>query len=284
MARASFVLLGIVLGGGPPAVPRAVAPTGERTSLAAREGRVLVPAGAFLMGSSEQDLAEAALLCVRDGVPEAACAEEQLQDELPVHEVRLPAFRIDRTEVTNADYARCVRSGECRSPMQFPGDRRFDGERYPVVGVSWSDAAAFCRWTAGRLPTEAEWERAARGLSARIFPWGRTWNPHLANHGRFGIAPGDGGDGFRHTAPVGSYPDGASALGILDLAGNVWEWTTDWYEEYEPDPAAPSGHVYRAIRGGSWTSPAHHLRVTTREAAPPEYRSLEIGLRCAQDD
>jgi formylglycine-generating enzyme required for sulfatase activity len=210
---------------------------------------------------------------------------------MPARDVRLAAYRIDRTEVTAGAYGRCVQAGVCRSPVQFPGDHRFDGPTQPVVGVSWDDAVSYCRWVGARLPTEAEWERAARGVDGRTFPWGRAWNPSLSSHGRFDSVGSDAfaadrSDGYRFTAPVGSFPDGASPYGLVDMAGNAWEWVLDWYGEYEPAPVsggAATPRLFRVLRGGSWTSPGTWQRTTMRYQALPQYRSLEIGFRCAED-
>ena len=291
MLRISILAFGLF---GPLPLVRDAARTGETVELGvARSARVRIPAGPFRMGSDEDDIAAVELLCMREGVDERVCSGVNYVDEMPVREVRLAAYRIDRTETTVAAYGRCVQAGVCRSPLQFPADHRFDGATQPVVGVSWADAGNYCHWTRGRLPTEAEWERAARGTDQRTFPWGRAWNPALSNHGRpgrasLGGADPDDRDGFRFTSPVGSFRDGAGPSGVLDMAGNAWEWVADYYgAEYDPDatiaPRGPATGVYRVIRGGSWATPSFLERAAMRSQGLPDQRSLELGFRCAED-
>lgn len=263
------------------------APTGGVAELGvARAPRILVPAGRFRVGSLPEDIARVELLCIREGGSERSCSGELFLVETPDHEVSVPAFRIDRTEVTVAAYGRCVQAGMCASPLAFAGDTRFDGPAQPVVGVSWDDAAQYCAWTGGRLPTEVEWERAARGAAARTFPWGETWNPSLSNHGKFDVTGGfspDDRDGFRYTAPVGSFPDGASPYGVLDLAGNVAEWVEDFFEDYDEPRPPVTPRIYRVLRGGAWTAPAPYQRGAARTGALPNYQGMDVGFRCAAD-
>ena len=161
---------------------------------------VYVPEGSFLMGSADGDL-------------------DAYDSEFPQHQVTLDAFWLDQTEVTNGQYERCVADGECRANYDYGSD--FTGENQPVVGVSWDDAADYCAWAGGQLPTEAQWEYAARGPESLTYPWGDS-APDLTllnydwNVGR--------------TTDVGSYPAGASWVGVLDMAGNVYEWVADWYD------------------------------------------------------
>ncbi|MBK8481416.1 MAG: formylglycine-generating enzyme family protein [Proteobacteria bacterium] len=216
-------------------------------------------------------------------------------DERPPRRLWLEAFAIDRFEVTRGRYAGCVRSGRCRPPQVYDGPR---GENLPVVGVSWEDASAYCAWRGGRLPTEAEWERAARGSTPRVYPWGDALRCDRANFGNFA---GDGlcaGKNPGHVVAVGSYPRGASPEGVLDLAGNVWEWVADAYGPYDqrvvrnprgpakPRPGAEAadglGRQTRVVRGGSCCSYFSLPRTSNRLHFPPDYVDVDLGFRCAR--
>ena len=182
--------------------------------------------------------------------------EKGFSRERPVHEVSLDAFWIDGTEVTNAQYALCVNSGSCEL-SQYADDTDYNGDNHPVVGVSWFDAAAYCEWADAQLPTEAQWEYAARGPQGLAYPYGDNFDGELANScdtqcvlmSRIELFD----DGYKITAPAGSYPDGASWAGALDMSGNVREWVNDWYgknyysilyadygENPVPNPVGPS--------------------------------------------
>jgi formylglycine-generating enzyme required for sulfatase activity len=228
--------------------------------LAAPPDMVAVPAGPFTMGGGDE------------------------ADERPAHRVWLSAFFIDRDEVTRADYARCVGDGVCRSPALASSDP--EPSRLPVTGVDWRDAEAYCRWARKRLPTEAEWEKAARGTDGRPYPWGRTPRCDQANFGNFegeGRCPRNPG----RPAPVGSYP-GASPYGARDLAGNVWEWVADPYDpDYyrrspARDPRGPTSGSRRVVRGGACCSMFGLPRASNRLAFPEDYRDIDIGFRCAR--
>jgi formylglycine-generating enzyme required for sulfatase activity len=224
-------------------------------------------------------------------------------DEIPPHKVQINAFWIDQVEVTNGMYSLCVDVGTCRPPVNLSSDNRFDYfgnpefRDYPVVQVSWTDANVYCQWAGRRLPTEAEWERAARGDDMRTFPWGDE--PPNANNSNSGNSVGD-------TSRVGSYAEGASPFGALDMAGNVWEWVADFYKAnyYESSPAEnPSGpenttgNNFRVIRGGSFQDTLLSLRISNRGyevgpdpfVLPPDeaaygHSSAKIGFRCAGDN
>ena len=220
---------------------------------------VLVPAGEFLMGSTDADT-------------------DADSDEKPQHKVYLDAFYIDQTEVTNAEYKRFVDATGHRAPDHWTNGQIPAGlENHPVVYVSWEDANAYAQWAGKRLPTEAEWEKAARGTDGRIYPWGNTWDSAKCNSG-------DGGPG--KTTPVGSYPAGASPYGALDLAGNVWEWCADWYGEgyYQTSPAnnprGPDSGSYRVLRGGSWIINRGDIRAADRLRFDPGLRDYNLGFRC----
>ena len=258
---------------------------------------VRVPAGAFLMGSEPAEI-EAAWR--RFGWPEAA--KRQADAETPAHRVELGEFRIYRDEVTVAQYRRFAEA--TGRPMPDRPEWGWE-DRHPVVNVSWDDAAAYCAWAGGRLPTEAEWERAARadatgvdGKPRRLFVWGDAAPagqggcgnlPDAALHARFPdreIFP-EYQDGFTFTAPAGSFP--ANSLGLHDMAGNVFEWCADWFaRDYYPaspakNPTGPARGHFRVLRGGSWLSNPYGLRVAYRYYELPGYRSYYVGFRVVLD-
>lgn len=264
------------------------------------ERRVRITGGRFAMGSTPSEMMQAVKLCEREPLG-AGCDPQGLRidgvgpwirAEGHTHQVTLTDFELDRTEVPVRAYARCVGAGGCSPPSYPPGDTRFDRPAFPVTHVRWEDADSYCKWIGGRLPTEAEWEHAARGRANHTFPWGDIYNPHLANHGAWADDPTDGRDGFVGLAPIGSFPDGATATGLLDMAGNASEWVSDWYDRDEEGygyglgaqvnpkgPAfSPYGHV---MRGGSYREAAHWLRTAARRAWPLPTR--ETGFRCAYD-
>jgi formylglycine-generating enzyme required for sulfatase activity len=220
---------------------------------------VLIPAGEFLMGSTDAD-------------------KDAASDEKPQHKVYLDAYDIDLTEVTNTMYRACVEAGVCSKPSCSYYDDSGRAQ-HPVVCVDWNQAVAYCEWRGARLPTEAEWEKAARGTDGRIYPWGESIECDRANYGGTYGCVGD-------TTKVGSYPSGASPYGLLDMAGNVWEWVQDWYLEtfYQntpfENPLGPSSGEYRVLRGGSWYGNDNYLRVAVRYNLNPTGQISSIGFRC----
>ena len=233
-----------------------------------------VPAGEFTMGSDSNS------------------------DEQPIHKVTLDAFWIDQTEVTNKMYSSCVEAGVCEEPTNagsyshssYYGNAEFYD--YPVIYVDWNMAKTYCEWADRRLPTEAEWEKAARGENANVYPWGNTFDGSLVNfcdtNCSFSYADKSSDDGFADVAPVGSYPNGASVYGALNMAGNVREWVNDWYSEtYDSsspssNPEGPSSGQYRALRGGSWISGDDVVRSSVRYGNGPTDSDDDIGFRCSR--
>ena len=276
-------------------LPRATEGAVPGRTLALRpplEGRVPIPGGTFLMGARESDLRAVIPLCDHEPLG-SLCGDKgygrRFQWEAPVHPVTLSSFELDRTEVTVAAYERCVASDACPAPRWKPHDPRYDRPDFPVTFVDWDAAGAYCAWAGGRLPTEAEWEYAARGPEERRFPWGDVYNPYLSNHGSLSTDALDATDGFLGLAPVGSFPDGRTPTGLYDMAGNVAEWVADRFEDmprgygYEAgaqvNPTGPTTGATHVIRGGDYTEGAPGLRTTAR--ARFSGVSPSIGFRCA---
>ncbi len=279
---------------GGPAKARHRAATKQRVLVLRAPGSpmVLLRSGTFRIGSTPVEVARARLLCQFEP-RRADCRNPRVfrslfTDEMRAHKVTLRPFWIDRNEVTNREYRRCVRVGRCRAPGYAAARAWLARDDHPVTLVSWHDAQRYCRWRGARLPTEAEWERAARGLERRQFPWGNVFNPKILNHGRFALDPLDSSDGFAELAPVGSFPQGNTPEGIADLAGNVEEWVADRYEPgYRRgkvrNPQGPTAGDWRVVRGGSYQSGRPWLRASARDYDLPTKRRSWRGFRCARD-
>jgi formylglycine-generating enzyme required for sulfatase activity len=244
---------------------------------------VYITAGYFLMGSAEQD----GIVGLEVGL-----------DEMPQHQVYVKGFYIDRYEVTNGQYYEFVKATGGYTPAtwdyrQHPSGKSWPldtpppgEENYPVTDIDWYDADAYCKWASKRLPTEAEWEKAARGTDGRIWPWGNVFDSAKVNTLE---------SGKNWSMPVGSYSEGISPYGIHDMIGNAWEWTASWYQAYPGSELqrAAFGEKYRVLRGGSYLTPVQPFaRVTHRYAPqllPMELRDsnwhigFDVGFRCAKD-
>jgi len=237
------------------------------TRVSEKDGMVMVyvPTGEFLMGSADSDKAAQS-------------------DEKPQHTVYVDAFWIDRTEVTNAQYKKCAQAGACKA-SGYAGDSKYNGDDQPAVGVDWNRAQACCQWAGRQLPTEAQWEKAARGAQAdgRIYPWGNQ--PATCE---YAVMKDGSGSGCGKDAPwpVGGKPKGVSPYGALDMAGNVWEWVADWYDEKyyanspSRNPIGPSSGQYRVLRGGSFVYDAQNVRGAYRGGNLPGHWYWNLGFRC----
>lgn len=231
-----------------PAETPTPAPTPE-----APEGMVYVPTGAFQMGTNDTG-----------GIVPG--------DQSPQHEVTIPAFFIDKTEVTNAQYKKYCDATKYPTPPDWLDGKILAGqENWPVLRVNWWEAVAYAKWAGKRLPTEAEWEKAARGTDARQYPWGNGgWDGDKVVAGS--------------PAPVGSKPAGASPYGALDMAGNAYEWTADWYEAYPKSTAKTNffGRIFKVIRGGSYDGSPNLGETFFRSPMRPQSRNVWVGFRCAK--
>jgi formylglycine-generating enzyme required for sulfatase activity len=252
--------------------------------LAVAPERIVVPSGDVQLGSQPEAL-EAALALCRDErrYGAASCVLERFALELSPSRHHVASFAIDRTEVRRVDYLRCVARGLCTPPREVRPRSAPEDPRLPITGVALAAAEAYCRAVGGRLPTELEWARAAQGDDERAFPWGDGADAGRANHGR-PPALADDADGFPALAPVGSFPAGASPFGVLDLAGNVWEWTAS-LPRAEDRALMPSlgAEAWRVLRGGSFLSPLDEVRAAVRHLAATDTAARDLGFRCAHD-
>lgn len=238
---------------------------------------LLIPAGEFLMGTTAEEASQM--------VAQYGWRQDRCYDESPGHVVYLDTFSICRYPVTVAQYARYLEATAAPIPDCW-GDLRFMAPDQPVIGVSRSEAIAYAAWAGLRLPTEAEWEKAARGADGRRWPWGNNWDPARLNSAESGIG---------HPTPVDQYAAAGniSPYGVCDMAGNVWEWCldryqTDYYADSPPENPRcnrPEIHydAHYVLRGGSWYSPGERARCTARYDRFDAKRRRHIGFRCAKD-
>jgi formylglycine-generating enzyme required for sulfatase activity len=242
---------------------------------------VYVPSGAFTMGSTDQQLAD-----LKKKYPNT----DDFDGEVPQRKVTLDAYWIGKFEVTNAQFDKFSKASNYvtdidkkrkPSPINPRTGKRFSrigNDNQPVVWMSWNDAAAYCKWAGGRLPTEAEWEKAARGTDGRIFPWGNQWDGSRCHSSE---------SRQMKTVPVGSFPQGVSPFGCHDMAGNVAEWCADWFDKdsYRNAPAknpkGPKSREMRVLRGGSWSANADGLRASYRGKLSPTQATMTQGFRVA---
>lgn len=239
-------------------------------------GYVRIPAGNFWRGVDESMITAMLEQCSR-------CERRNFEDALPLRQINLPEFWIYKTEVTTDQYQKCVQDGACSSPQNFGSRKRTSYysdpsySDYPVIYITWADAANYCQWAGGRLPTEAEWEKAARGTDMRLFPWGSQSSG--ASKANTSAQVGD-------TTAVGSYPQGQSPYGLMDMAGNVYEWILDWYnasyynEAPDYNPGGPGSGESRVIRGGSADYREGFASTVFRDNHPPFEATDQIGFRC----
>lgn len=241
---------------------------------------ILIPAGRFTMGSNDDHVNQATTWC--------QCGRDRFEDEFYMHEVYLDAYWIDKFEVTNRQFAAFAQATGYRTDAEKKNEvntwrtaATSGREEHPVVWMSWNDANAYCQWAGKRLPTEAEWEKAARGTDARLWPWGNDWDA-----GRLNMAEGARGT----TTPVGSFPKGASPYEVMDMAGNTWEWVGDWYgytfyqggTNRDQNPRGPESGEDRVLRGGGFNNAIYDVRTPNRHKGGVTGYAPDHGFRCAR--
>jgi formylglycine-generating enzyme required for sulfatase activity len=261
-----------------PTVTPSLTPTATKPPSTGPAGMVWIPAGKFAMGSNQDHVQQATEWC--------DCGRRQFEDELYMHEVQVSGFYIDKYEVTNRQFQVFADAAGYRTDAEKKNEARTwrteytsGKENHPVVWMSWNDAYAYCKWAGKRMPTEAEWEKAARGTDARLWPWGNNWD-----NKRLNMSEG----GRKTTTPVGSFANGASPYGVMDMAGNVWEWVNDWYgagyyqSGVTSDPKGPEGGEDRVLRGGGFNNGIHDVRVANRHKGGQAGYAPDHGFRCAR--
>ncbi|MFA6193244.1 MAG: SUMF1/EgtB/PvdO family nonheme iron enzyme [Parcubacteria group bacterium] len=245
---------------------------------APQDDMILIPAGEFLMGSTQQQILET--WRQNDG----GWGEEDYTSAYPQRKTALDDFYIDKKEISNGDYRMFVEATKRAAPSLWD-DHTLNLPSQPVVGVDWNDADAYCRWLGKKLPSEAEWEKAARGTDGRIWPWGNAWDPAKDNHGK-GTGTGlDESDGWEYTAPVGTEL-GVSPYGALNMAGNVYEWTADDFKAYPENDKYIQDDFdqgFKTLRGGAYDDGISEQRASTRCGFQKDFKDADVGFRCERD-
>ncbi len=249
--------------------------THQQTADQSQPGMVLIPAGEFIMGSDDIDASGKST--------EFGFNEPWYLPEHPQHKVNLKAYWMDKYEVTNAQFKDYLLKSGAFSDEQLQdiyGRLQMKVDAHPVRVVTWFKAEDYCRSVGKRLPSEAEWEKAARGVDGREYPWGNEWQPEYLNAGQ----------NEQDLTPVGHYEKGQSPFGVYDMAGNVMEWTADWYQPYPGNEYQSKffGQTRKVVRGGSWGGVghyviAHYFRTAYRYDFPPDQAFNDVGFRCAKD-
>jgi len=249
-------------------------------NLKPQDDMLLIPAGNFIMGNTEQQaLADFAKCEEQNG-----CVKNDYLAEYPQHTVFVNDFYMDKKGVSNTDYKLFVNATHHAEPS-FWNDSNLNSPNQPVVGVNFDDANAYCQWAGKRLPTEAEREKAARGTDGRIWSWGNTWNNMKDNHGKGGLPGLDETDGFKYTAPVGSEL-GISPYGLLNMAGNVWEWTTSDFVPYSGNDKYNHDDFnkgFKVLKGGAYDEDQTQQCAAARYNYEPGNMDSDIGFRCAKN-
>lgn len=274
---------------------------------------VKIKSGTFVMGVPDQpeQIEYLFSLCTEDYGTYAEIICQRLEiwtSAAPGREVFLDTYSIDRYEVSVAKYRQCVSAGKCDIGALLFGDQRYNLDDWPVVNVNWNDASRYCQWRGKRLPSDAEWEKAARGSSGRLFPWGDTWGSGGANHGKVrdkasaAVARkisgelylgylGDSSDGARHSSKAGEMHWGDSVYGVANMSGNVREWVADYYSsagygglpQSNPIREVPlPGELRRSVRAGSWLMPRIDGVTFAHLGQAMEWREKDLGFRCAK--
>ena len=256
-ARTDLPPTAILTPAGPTATPVPTStprPVATATSAPSNKPNVVyIPGGEFILGSDSGN-----------------------EDETPQQKMVIDAFNLDKYPVTNAEYKQFVDATGRTPPRHWKNGTYPEGTaNHPVTWVTWYDALAYAQWAGKRLPTELEWEKAARGADGRLYPWGDTFDAQKCNSKE---------SGSKGTSPVDAHPEGASPFGLFDMAGNVWEWTADWYQGYRGTLYELSryGQQYKVLRGGSWYDGQDAVRTTTRKSFDPNQGFSTIGFRCAE--
>jgi len=244
-----------------------------------QDDMVLIPSGEFLLGSTEDQ----AIVAWKKN--DGGYDREDYLAEYPQRKMMLPDFYIDKKEVSNSEYKMFIDATNRTAPALW-SDQNLNSPNFPVVGVDWNSADAYCRWLGKRLPTEAEWEKAARGIDGRTWPWGNFWDPTKDNHGQGTEYGFDASDGYKYTAPVGAEL-GVSPFGVLNMAGNVYEWMADDFNAYPGNDKyfqQDFNKGFKVIKGGAYTDGQSDQRPASRIGYQKDYKDVDIGFRCVKNN